>query len=213
MELIGYYSYYSNLTGECTFSAGCNENELNNQFNAGKVDVYGLEAAFEQGVSLPFDIELSLKLLYTLTLSRFRTSFTSSNPQFGKVDTGDELPYIPKHQGTILTRLVWRWAALDISASYIGTMRNTAGQGDIPDVDLVKAHVVFDLAASFEVITNGHAYMTIKNLFNSALICCRGALWELGRDVLFRLSGGSNTALKSERYTRFQPMEECEGCL
>ena len=169
-EVIGYYSDYSNLTGECTFSAGCQENQLNNQFNAGSVDVYGVETIFEQGFSLPFDIELTAKALYTLTLSRFRTNFSSSNPQFGDVRIGYELPYLPRHQFTILTHLIWKSFSLDVSISYISPMRNIAGSGEIPTKDLIGDQFVVDLAGSYEVITNASVYFTIKNLFDNAYL-------------------------------------------
>ena len=167
LELIGYYSDYSNLTGECTFSAGCSEAELNRQFNAGRVHVYGLEASIEQKIFLPLGVEFLLKALYTLTLSRFQTNFTSSNPQFGSVQAGDELPYVPKHQGTLLSRFVWQKLSFDISASYFGEMRNVTGQGEITKADLIEDYIVMDLAVAFEPIANGYAYITVKNLLNS----------------------------------------------
>ena len=42
---------------------------------------------------------------YTLTLSSFRSSFSSSNPFFGDVEEGDELAYVPNHQGALTLKL------------------------------------------------------------------------------------------------------------
>ena len=43
-EVIGFYNDYSNLKGACTFSSGCTQ-ELDQEFNGGEVDVYGIEAS------------------------------------------------------------------------------------------------------------------------------------------------------------------------
>ena len=101
-ELIGFFNDYSNLTGECTFSSGCADELLNQQFNGGQVHVYGLESVLGQEVAGPWGMNLLGKVLYTLTLSDFQSNFSSSNPQFGEVEAGDALPYVPQHQGTFL---------------------------------------------------------------------------------------------------------------
>ena len=60
----------------------------------------------------------------------FRTSFNSSNPQFGKVDAGDELPYVPAHQLSLSAGVgMDRWEATAL-LSLASPAREAAGQGD-----------------------------------------------------------------------------------
>ncbi|MCA9573099.1 MAG: TonB-dependent receptor, partial [Myxococcales bacterium] len=91
-EAVGFYVDYDNLTGQCTFSAGCADDQLDAQLNGGAVDVYGVEALVAQEIRLPHQLELLLEGSYTWTGSRFRTGFESSFPQFGRVEAGDALP-------------------------------------------------------------------------------------------------------------------------
>lgn len=172
-EVIGFFNDYSNLTGECTFSAGCDPDQLNEQFNAGKVHVYGFESMAEQKIQGPFKTNFTFKLMYSLTLSRFRTAFTSSNPQFGTVTVGDELPYVPKHQGSFLFGFNFDRYSLNASVAYVGEMRNTAGQGIIKGTDRIEENLVVDLAGSVRIIEGGHVYFTIKNLTQSKYMVSR----------------------------------------
>ncbi len=173
-ELIGFFNNYTNLTGECTFSAGCNQSQINQQFNAGKVYVYGFETMLSQNFKAPMQLDFSIKVIYSLTFSRFRTNFSSPNPQLLNVSVGDELPYVPKHQGSLLLGmdLSDRWS-LNISIGYVGNTRDVAGQGDIPNNQLIARHAVVDLASSVRVFMEGHAYISIKNLLNTHYIVSR----------------------------------------
>lgn len=44
-ELIGFFNDYSNLTDVCTLSSGGLDSNLDRQFDAGKANVYGIEAS------------------------------------------------------------------------------------------------------------------------------------------------------------------------
>jgi Fe(3+) dicitrate transport protein len=167
-ELIGFYNNYSNLTGECTFSSGCGEDLLNRQFNGGAVHVYGAEAVASQEVDGPLGTRLRGELNYTLTLSEFQTSFVSESPQFGRVEEGDQLPYVPVHQGTAIAsvrRLPW---SVSLSASYVGEMRDIPGQGEIPESERIEEHWVLDTGADYNVTEHTRVYLTVNNLLNSA---------------------------------------------
>jgi Fe(3+) dicitrate transport protein len=43
LEVVAFYSDYKNLLGTCSFSAGCTNTDLDDQFNSGKVEISGLE--------------------------------------------------------------------------------------------------------------------------------------------------------------------------
>src|SRR5690606_5377617 len=96
-EFIGFFSDYENLLGECSFSAGCTEDMLLDQFNGGRVHIFGIEAMGGHTIDAG-PVTFPLRINYTFTQSSFRTSFLSDDPQWGDVGVGDELPYVPEHQ-------------------------------------------------------------------------------------------------------------------
>jgi Fe(3+) dicitrate transport protein len=172
-ELVGFFNDYTNLTGECTFSSGCSDELINQQFNGGRVHVYGLEAGAGAQVQGPAGLTLRADLTYTLTLSRFLTSFESGNPQFGRVTAGDELPYVPVHQGQVGAGVeAERWAA-NLSLSLVGAMREQAGQGPLAPGMATDAFAVVDLAGSYRVSDSGRVYLTASNLLDSVYIIAR----------------------------------------
>ena len=97
-EAIGFFSDYRNLKGTCSFSGGCLAADIGKEFNGGEVRTYGLEAQIGAAVALRGGYQLPIRIGYTYTDSTFSTAFDSSNPQWGKVAVGDEMPYLPTHQ-------------------------------------------------------------------------------------------------------------------
>ncbi len=173
-ELVGFFNDYENLTGEATFSGGAvHPDLLNRQFNGGRVHVYGLEAALSQGMPGPWQTIFELKAAYTLTRSRFLTSFESENPQFGDVRVGDELPYVPTHQGSLGAVLIGGAWSAGATATYAGEMREVAGQGETSVGERIPHHVVIDLAASYRPATFNELYLTVENLLNTPYLAAR----------------------------------------
>jgi len=171
-EVIGFFNDYSNLTGTCTQASGCAASETDQQFNAGEVWVYGVEAVAGHALRLPGAVKLSLDLAYTLTLSEYRSPFDS--PQSDRrVETGDSLAYVPGHQGTgTLATAAQRWG-VSLQASYIGEMRDVPGQGDVPTEERVESHLVLDLAAHVAVSEQGRLYAKADNLLDTAYVASR----------------------------------------
>lgn len=171
-ELIGFYNDYFNLTGECTFSGGCT-GDLNEQFNGGAVNVYGLEAVVGQAVPLPFEVDARIDLSWTWTRSSFRTAFESSHPQWGDVEVGDELPYVPEHQAAATGRIGRnRWFAT-VSVVHVSAMREEAGQGPVAPSDRTDAQTLLDVAAHVKVNGRGELYLALDNVFDEAYITSR----------------------------------------
>jgi Fe(3+) dicitrate transport protein len=173
LELIGFFNDYQNLTRECLAASGCVLEERPRQDDAGRVHVYGLEARAVVGFDAPWATRLQLRSAYTLTLSRFRTQFVSANPQFGRVEVGDALPYVPVHQasaGADVSRGRWTGA---VSATFVGTLRERAGQGEIDPADRVPPRLVVDLAAGFRPTAAGEVYGAVENLFDAQDLASR----------------------------------------
>lgn len=173
-ELIGFFNDYSNLTAQCTISSGCDPAELNRQFSAGAVDVYGLEALARYETALGLgDLALAAELSYTLTRSAFREGFTSTHPTFGEVEAGDALAYVPEHQGLVGLALTHSRFGLATELSYVGEMRDIAGAGPIPAGERIPAHVVWDAAAYYRPGDAGRIYLKAENLLDSAYAVAR----------------------------------------
>ena len=89
-EIIGFYNRYDNLAETCSMSAGesCTVN-LDVQYDAGAVDVYGLESSFEGQLNFATtNLTLPWFVTYTNTQSEFKTSFRSEFQQWGTVEQG-----------------------------------------------------------------------------------------------------------------------------
>jgi Fe(3+) dicitrate transport protein len=173
VEVIGYFNRYANITGTCTFSAGCANDQLGDQYNGGEVWVYGAEALFGHEVRLPLGMRFRGDIVYTLTLSNFQTDFVSANPQFGRVTKGDALAYVPVHQGALLLTFSGRTFDLGMSASYLGPMRDTPGQGAILPGEGTDAGLILDATANWDLGGGFKVYFKADNLLNAAYIAAR----------------------------------------
>lgn len=172
-EAIGFFSDYTNLNSSCTDSSGCTSSDNGDQFNAGRVFVYGLESRaryrhwFDVGLGLEFGAQ------YTYTGSSFRTSFESSFPQWGDVEAGDALPYVPAHLVGGNAGIGGRIWSFDARMNYNGAMRDVAGHGDIPDAERIPGFFTLDLAADVRIKERLRIYALVNNATNSAYVASR----------------------------------------
>jgi Fe(3+) dicitrate transport protein len=172
-EAIAFVSDYQNLTGECTFSSGCSDAQVGQQFNGGAVLVYGAEAMARYSHMFNVGVELRAQASYTLTLSQFQTDFQSDNPLWGDVVRGDALPYVPEHQasGTLGVGMK-RWG-VDVTIRVVSDMRDVASQGRIAQNALIPAYAVADLAAFFVLPGEVRLFTTLENMTNATYMVSR----------------------------------------
>ena len=171
-EVIGFFSDYSNLKGTCSFSSGCAADQVDREFNGGAVDVVGLEALGAAELRAG-RLRIPLQGSYTFTRSRFQQSFTSDNPQWGDVQAGDEMPYLPAHQLSVQAGVGgtrWEVAA---AGRYVSAMRDVAGQGEPDARARTDAHLVLDLAAHVDFGVWGNVYLTVDNILDQAHVVSR----------------------------------------
>ncbi|MBJ74034.1 MAG: ligand-gated channel protein [Sandaracinus sp.] len=170
LELVGFVNDYQNLTGTCTFSSGCTSGVLDRQFEGGEVLVWGVEAVaswtFEAG-----DFAIPLRLTYTYTGSRFQSSFSSGDPTWGDVREGDALPYVPEHQGQLQAGLEHEVAGGRVVATYVGEMREEAGQGD--EGVFTDDYVMVDVVAWWQTTERLRVYTRAENVLNQQPIASR----------------------------------------
>jgi Fe(3+) dicitrate transport protein len=156
-ELVGFYNDYSNLLGSDLAATG-GTGSLD-QFNAGEVRVQGLEVLLNynflennQNLKLPFTFS------YTLTDTEFLNSFGSENDIWGEVNSGDELPYIAKHQFNAALSLEHQNFEINLSGRYNGAFRTLAGSGPIPANEKVASNFIVDLGGRYRF--NKHLALT-----------------------------------------------------
>lgn len=169
-EFIGFFSDYSNLTATCTFSSGCQA--LDTQTNAGAVDIYGLEASYAHQWSIA-GLNIPTELSYTYTDTEFQDSFESSDPRYGNVEEGFELPYIPEHRLNARVGVGYDVFSTHLSVSYQSRMRDVAGDGPIESASGSDSFTVVDLAAAWQLLPSLELSARIDNLLDREFIASR----------------------------------------
>ena len=89
------------------------------------------------------------------------------------MQVGDELPYIPEHQLRLSGGLVGQKWRFNVSASYIGDIRTTAGQGPMIDAESIEARVVWDMIAAWDFTSKLSSYVKVDNLFDETYNAAR----------------------------------------
>ncbi|MEM9103346.1 MAG: TonB-dependent receptor [Pseudomonadota bacterium] len=172
-EVMGFFNDYENLLGICTFSAGCVD-DVDREFNGGEVHIYGLEALLNHTVFLTESLQLPMSMSYTLTQTEFQTSFQSNFSQWGNVQEGDELPYVPENQLTFNIGLQQENWLLEVSAAFVDEMQETAGVTETPfDGLTTEAHWMLDLTANYSLNKHWNVYGSIENLTDTQDIVSR----------------------------------------
>lgn len=162
-ELIAFYNDYDNLVGTCTASTGggC---EVGEQFSGGAVKMTGLEFSAHHAWPLGNGLTIPLQASYTWTDAKFRSSFDSGFDEWGSVEAGDALPYLPEHQAQILVGLdADRWG-INLTASFADEMRIEASQGPVNARNSTDSAWVFDLAADWTMTRQIDLFARIENV-------------------------------------------------
>lgn len=162
-ELVGFVSDYRNIVGQCTLSGGCSDAQLDQQFNGGAARVGGLEALAAYEWLLPGGFALGVGATWTFTDARFRTGFVSEYPQWGAVEPGERLPYVPTHQGAVNVGLEHPRVGVALAATGRGPMWDTASDDGTPEV---PGAVVVDLVSRVSPTDAVAITLGVTNLFD-----------------------------------------------
>lgn len=173
-EFIAFLNDYSQFSGTCSFAqASCDVNNTGEQANAGSAQVYGVEASWKAEY-LQAGFILPLSLTYTYSHGEFGEDFTDSSGAFGEkgqqIEAGYRIGYLPEHR--LNAQLGFgkdRWR-MNSSVLYQTEMRNIPGTGKIAEEDLIEAHLVLDISASYDVLSNLQVYSTIDNVLDNQYI-------------------------------------------
>ncbi|MBD1583613.1 TonB-dependent receptor family protein [Pseudoalteromonas sp. S16_S37] len=184
LELVSFYNDYSNLKESCSQSNCGIGDQIDQEFNGGEVDVYGIEAQFSQSYPLNLQLEIPYGFVYTYTKSEFQHDLDSEFAQWGRVKKGDELPYLPNHQATFNIGLAAQNWQLSMAVKYVSSMPEAAGvswtnadTGKETKIPLagkkVPSNMVVDLSASYDLGNYGRIYAKVDNLLDETEVVSR----------------------------------------
>jgi Fe(3+) dicitrate transport protein len=171
-EVVGFFNDYSNLLGSDLAATG-GTGSLD-QFNAGEVNVNGLEVLLNYNfanenakIALPFSFG------YTFTNTEFQNSFGSDDGLWGTVTVGDELPYIPKHQFNAGFSIEHESFEINFNGRYNGEFRTLAGSGAIPQNEKVASNFIVDVSGKYFVNKQFSLTANIINLLDETYAASR----------------------------------------
>lgn len=152
-EVVGFYNDYSNLLGsDLAASGGTGSLE---QFNAGEVSVKGIE------LLLNYDLmqkntayALPITFGYTFTDATFLNSFGSDDGLWGEVQSGDELPYIAKHQFNTSISLEHAKFELNLSGRLNGAFKTEASADAVNAANGITSNFIVDFVGKYHVTSS-----------------------------------------------------------
>lgn len=173
-EIIGFMNNYSEFSGTCSFAQGsCDSSNTGEQANAGSAVVYGLEAGWSRQLSMAGFL-VPVASTYTYSQGEFGDTFVDSNGALGEagqvIEEGYDIGYLPEQRLNVqvgIGRDNWK---LNASLLYQSEMRNVPGEGRIKKADLIAAHSLVDISASYQYMTDLQFYSTLDNVFDEQYV-------------------------------------------
>jgi Fe(3+) dicitrate transport protein len=165
-EAIAFYNDYSNLTNTCSAASGCRVEYLDEQFDAGKARIYGLEAYLGHELRAGA-LQFPFFAAYTYTQAEFARTFDSEDPIFGDVEAGDEIPYVPEHQLALSAGVDSSIAGGAVAVNYVSAMREVPGSGPVSSALATDEQLWVDLEAHVRPLDFLTIYAQLRNVFDS----------------------------------------------
>ena len=171
-ELIGFFNDYSNLLGSDLAASG-GTGSLD-QFNAGEVNVSGLELLLNYNLSDERSkIQTPISLAYTLTNAIFQNDFGSTQDIWGTVTEGDRVPYIPQHQLDLSLGFAHKNYELNFIGRYNGALNTRGTNGGIQDPLALEDNIVVDFSAKYHLTSQISLTANVINLFDEVYAASR----------------------------------------
>jgi Fe(3+) dicitrate transport protein len=130
----------------------------------------GLELSGRYDFALARGLSIPVQMAYTHTNAEFRTSFASGFEEWGNVEAGDELPYLPEHQVQVLVGLAAERWGVNLAASYTDSMRVEAGQGATSPTGATDSHWVLDLSGDWTLTDSLRLFARVENVLDETYI-------------------------------------------
>ena len=167
-EIIGFWSDYDNLLGECTASSGTNCS-VGDAFNGDAATVQGIEVALSANLAADSAYRVPVALSYTYTDAQFDTDIADTD-FFGDVGKGDPIPYIPEHQMQLsLGYESSNWGAY-LNTRYSSAVCTRGACGAFQKTD---SSLVFDLSGNIQLSEAVNLFARIENLTDEQDIVAR----------------------------------------
>ena len=149
-EVVGFYNDYSNLLGSDLAASG-GTGSLD-QFNAGEVSVKGIELLLNYNLlENNASYALPISFGYTFTDTEFLNSFGSDDSLWGEVQSGDELPYIAKHQFNTSISLEHAKFELNFSGRLNGAFKTEASADAVNATNGITSNFIIDFVGKYHV--------------------------------------------------------------
>lgn len=183
-ELVLFYSDYKNLLGaDLVGTGGTGTGDL---FNAGKAKAQGIEFLTSYELIKTDKLSFPLMLTYTYTNTELKNNFKSD--AWGIVKSGDEIPYIAKHQLGFIASLQHQKYEISLNGKYQSAMRTKAGQGSITEGEKVGNYFTLDFAAKYHFNKHLTFKTAVTNLFDNEYEVARSPYGlRPGRPLMFNL--------------------------
>lgn len=171
-ELIGFFNDYSNLLGSDLAASG-GTGSLD-QFNAGEVNVSGLELLLNYNLSDERSkIQTPISLAYTFTNAIFQNDFGSTQDIWGAVSEGDRVPYIPQHQLNLSVGFAHKNYEMNFSGRYNGAFNTRGTSGGTLDPLALEDSIVIDFSAKYHLTSQISLTSNVINLFDEVYAASR----------------------------------------
>jgi Fe(3+) dicitrate transport protein len=164
-ELIGFVTNLDNLHGNCTASQGCNDDLIGQQYNAGKVDISGVEFVINHRAEFN-GFAVPTRFNYTYSSAEFAETFESELDVWGSVEAGFDIPYLPEVTWQLESGIAGdNWQVL-AAVKYVDEMRVVAGSDNINESNGIKARTIVDISANYQIDEKQSLYVVLDNLFD-----------------------------------------------
>lgn len=164
-ELIGFVTNLDNLHGNCTASQGCNDDLIGQQYNAGKVDISGIEFVINHRAKFE-NFAVPTRFNYTYSSAEFAETFDSELNVWGSVEDGFDIPYLPKVTWQLESGIAGdNWQVL-AAVKYVDEMRFVAGNDNIDQSNGIKARTIVDISANYQIDEKQSLYIVLDNFFD-----------------------------------------------
>lgn len=180
LESIFFFNDYRNLTDYCSESNCAIADKMDEQVDAGKARIFGVEALLEHDFPVRA-VKLPVAVAYTFTRAEFLNDVPAGQSTVGEIRRGDDVHYVPKHQLRAQAGVEHPRFGVFLAATYVSKMLEEPGNLDAQKKGLTGSEqrlttdeqLIFDLTGQAKVWGPLSVYANIMNLFDQQYIVAR----------------------------------------
>ena len=164
-EWIGFYNDYKNINGICSFSAGCQQENIGQEFSGGRAHIYGFESRIRTDLSIS-EFHFPLSLSYTKTFAGFLGNQISTHQEWGigEIKKGDPLPYIPEDKISFSMGMKWNQWSSFLVYNWQGFVYDQVVKEGRRTVD---SYGTLDWVGKYKYTKEGKVFIRVDNILAS----------------------------------------------